>query len=648
MAVISSNRVGFLAIDSSSLGRDGVSAYSLQLKPDIIALQCDSSGATIAQQDIQIYFGAFLGSNRVASSAINFSNVGDFNGQITVSYVNATTDADGVITMTIQAGCELGGKMADALDCTFVIGDDNFLISKVITLAKIIPGPSGGQGKPGKDGLAFVMYCADGDTFDDIHPGNKTLRIYVQDGIEDIGYAWYKRDGAGWINKGSAATLTVTRTDVDGIGDYRCDVSYDTSKPPVSTYMTIKDKLDVYQAEITTVTGPVINSENPFIVAVGNIYKNGELQDTETFSIQSTVLPSIAQTPLQNGSYYHINSINDGFIYQSWNGTSWSNTTRNTSYTYKWFVYSNGDPNTVADTLATGDRKVVAFTPNMVVNNMLIRLEVYKDGAKIAEQSSSFIDMNDPIISAISPESPNPGQLWVNTSVAPPILQIWNGGAWQDVKAANDANNTIFISPPNSKQKDGYLYKKGDIWILANNEQIKRYTGPISNRQDTDTYYANNTILVCIKDKIWIDGGTNIYDDSDWSDINNISELAEAVKQYQQVLKCWSDGLYMFAEDTNGNSEFYSKLTSGELGFYSRPEAASIPSEKSGLSENDQKIVWISTESLCAKQAEIKENIKVTYDDGVEDNHSLFMQIGNFRWQTEPDGSFSLVKITEA
>lgn len=803
MAVISSNRVGFLAIDSSSLGHDGVSAYSLQLKPDIIALQCDSSGATIAQQDIQIYFGAFLGSNRVASSAVNFSNIGDFNGQIAVSYVNATTDADGVITMTIQAGCELGGKMADALDCTFAIGDDNFLISKVITLAKIIPGPSGGQGQQGepgqnaqmywlnsdtaaftkdtggnydpeyvtinalvrdgnngaqpyackfqveekdasgnitqtyisraaessiqyapsdaaviisddnldisspyytvdgtnltisgasaasgvrsiiitmldpanntpldsisipvgydgqqgsdgvngqngKDGLAFVMYCAEGDTFDDVHPGDKTLKIYVQDGIEGIGYTWYKRDGAGWINKGSAATLTVTRTDVDGIGDYRCDVSYDTSKAPISTYMTIKDKLDVYQAEITTVTGPVINSENPFIVAVGNIYKNGELQDTETFSIQSTVLPTLAQQPLYNGFYYHISSMSDGFVYQEWNGSDWEGATRATDYTYKWFVYSGGNPNAVTDAFTSGDRKVVAFTPEMVTNNMLIRLEVYKDGTKISEQSCSFVDMNDPIISAQEPEQPAAGQLWINTSAAPPTIQIFNGGAWQDIKAANNANNTVFISTPNSKQKDGYLYKQGDIWVVTNGEQIKRYVGPISDRQDTGTYYENNTILVCIQSKEWNDNGINICDYSDWSDINNIGELTEIVKKYQQVLKQWKGGLYMFAEDDETKqSSFYSKLTSGELGFYSRAEAGPIPTTEAGLSSNDQKVVWISTNSLCAKRAEIKENVKITYDDGVTDNHSLYIQIGNFRWQTEPDGSFSLVKVAD-
>lgn len=614
--------------------------YSVVITPEFKALACDTNQTTINQENVVVYYDVYLGNTKISNSGVN---VPSKPSGITTTTTYATESTQGTVTFNIPKGNTLGGKSNVSIKIEFAIqiGDDTLTIDKHITFAKIVPGNAG------KDGIAFVMYCADGDTFDDIHPGNKTLRIYVQDGVTGETYKWYQRDGANWVNKGTASTLTVTRNDVNGIADYRCDVTYSTNKT-VSTYMTIKDKLDIYQAEIATVTGPVINSENPFIVAVGNIYKNGELQDTNNFNIQSTVLPSIAQTPLQNGSYYHINSIDDGFIYQSWNGTSWSNTTRNTNYTYKWFVYSNGDPNTVTNTLATGDRKVVAFTPNMVVNNMLIRLEVYKDGAKIAEQSSSFIDMNDPIISAIRPENPNPGQLWVDTSVAPPILQIWNGGAWQDVKAANNANNTIFISPPNSKQKDGYLYKKGDIWILANNEQIKRYTGPISNRQDTDTYYANNTILVCIKDKIWIDGGTNIYDDSDWSDINNISELAEAVKQYQQVLKCWSDGLYMFAEDTNGNSEFYSKLTSGELGFYSRPKAASIPSEKSGLSENDQKIVWISTESLCAKQAEIKENIKVTYDDGVEDNHSLYMQIGNFRWQTEPDGSFSLVKITEA
>lgn len=267
--------------------------------------------------------------------------------------------------------------------------------------------------------------------------------------------------------------------------------------------------------------------------------------------------------------------------------------------------------------------------------------------SQVSEIQSQINNIDEPIISAAPPENPNPGQLWIDTSVAPPMMRVMNGGVWQDVKAANDANNTIFISRPNSKQKDGYLYKKGDMWVVTN-EQVKRYTGPITNRQETDTYYEENTILICIRSKEWDNEGENVCDDADWSDINNISELTDAMQRYQQVIKTWSDGLYMFAEDESKKSKFYSKLTSGELGFYSRAAASAIPSSENGLSQDDQKVVWISTDSLCAKRAEIKESLEITYDDGVTDNHPLYVQVGNFRWQTEPDGSFSLVKITEA
>ena len=256
------------------------------------------------------------------------------------------------------------------------------------------------------------------------------------------------------------------------------------------------------------------------------------------------------------------------------------------------------------------------------------------------------------IISSNEPTDPYDSLVWVDMSVAPSVMKIYHRGAWEKVQAADSTNNTIFIETPNSN-KDGYLYRAGDMWVITDNTQVKRYTGQIGSRVDTGTYYPNDMILICINDKEWSTDTANIVDPKDWSDMGGFGDLIDAVNVYKQAIKIFDDGLYMFAADQDKKTQFYSRLTSGELAFYEHQSPQAVPEKQSELGEEmdakrGTKVVWIGNESLHAVQADIEGKLNVVNSNGqTTATQQLYLQVGDFRWQTESDGSFSLVKVTK-
>lgn len=82
-----------------------------------------------------------------------------------------------------------------------------------------------------------------------------------------------------------------------------------------------------------------------------------------------------------------------------------------------------------------------------------IQVEVYsiinKERTLVAADFISFIDVNDMQGSTTPPENPKHGDLWLDTSVTPPRLMMWdaNLGMWVEVKiAGQDRRNLILNS----------------------------------------------------------------------------------------------------------------------------------------------------------------------------------------------------------
>lgn len=257
------------------------------------------------------------------------------------------------------------------------------------------------------------------------------------------------------------------------------------------------------------------------------------------------------------------------------------------------------------------------------------------------------------VVSPDAPDAPYDSLIWVDTSASPSVMRIYHGGIWEMVQAEDSTNNTIFINTPNTNI-NGFLYHTGDMWVITDGSQVKRYVGQVGSRVDTGTYYPNDIVLICINNKAWVDGQDNVVDPADWSDIGEICEAIDALDEYRQSIKIFDDGLYMFAADkTSRKTQFYSRLTAGELAFYEYKDPQAIPATQEEIGGEDDarrgtKVVWIGNESLHAVQADVEGKLNVVNSEGqTPATQQLYLQIGNFRWQTEADGSFSLVKISQ-
>lgn len=110
----------------------------------------------------------------------------------------------------------------------------------------------------------------------------------------------------------------------------------------------------------------------------------------------------------------------------------------------------------------------IKVTKEDIIEKANIQCEVYMqlNGERVlaAADFISFVDINDMQGSPFPPENPQHGDLWLDTSVTPPRLMMWdaNLGMWIEVKiAGQDRRNLI---------RNSNFYKKTyDFWTPLNN-----------------------------------------------------------------------------------------------------------------------------------------------------------------------------------
>jgi hypothetical protein len=206
------------------------------------------------------------------------------------------------------------------------------------------------------------------------------------------------------------------------------------------------------------------------------------------------------------------------------------------------------------------------------------------------------MDLNDPIVSVSAPSNPQKGQLWLDTSVSPSILKMYDGSAW--VNSGYQDGNTVYTSQPSS-------YTKGDLWILGTGEKCGNFTAGSMLR-------ANTT--------------STTFKTSHWQDaMGENTQILNNVKQYFEFNA--SSGLKIGQLD----EKFYVNISSTEMGFY-------------GVDDQNvaKKVVNIGTTSATIKDLTVQEGLTVT------DNATFQSEVkfGKFLWQVESNGSLSLVLAT--
>lgn len=116
-------------------------------------------------------------------------------------------------------------------------------------------------------------------------------------------------------------------------------------------------------------------------------------------------------------------------------------------------------------------KKDIVITKDDIQSKANIQVEVYAvmEGKRtlVAVDFITFIDVNDLQGSTTPPTNPNDGDLWLDTSVMPPRLMVWdaNLGMWVEVTVAgNDRRNLI---------RHSNFYKKNfDYWTSVNSPTL--------------------------------------------------------------------------------------------------------------------------------------------------------------------------------
>lgn len=562
--------------------------------------------------------------------------------------INNVTGNDGIKAIRLS--------MYDTVDATKLLDQ------------QIIPIVSDGDvGAPGFSATVFTIYSADGDTFtDDIT--NITMQARAYDGANMISdsqctYTWYKFENGDWIaafivdfsgqsiqyQECHTSSITISRSDVLNVQTYKCEMVYNGTT--YEDFYTLTDRTDIYSSSIVTLNGTVLNASQPYTVAYVKLEKNGEEVDPLIGKIIDGGVPS------ESGVYYHVDQTNKAITLQYYDVSTnrWSTTNAKQLYQYNWYPFNNSNYATAFTPTAS---KVILIHSADITNTLLLECSIVNEQSIAAKTLSKcqmcFVDMNDPIVCAARTDIYAPddnlgniakqGQLWVNTSTNPYTMNVYNGQEWEVIKAYNSNDVNIFTSKPDTMLEDdsGQCYHVGDMWVVGSDYQPNRYKKNgaqfemITNSNGTPKTYAVNTILISIAESA-------TYADQDWMDATGVSELRDRTDTIEEVMKIFDDGLYLFGKSlSDSNAKFYSRLSSGELGFWQR-EAGSVPNTKGEIESNrGTKVVWISNKELYAKETTIENSLKIIQP---EDSSSLpFLQIGNLKIQQESDGSYSVLR----
>jgi len=214
------------------------------------------------------------------------------------------------------------------------------------------------------------------------------------------------------------------------------------------------------------------------------------------------------------------------------------------------------------------------------------------------------------IISSVEPSSASDGQMWLDTSIEPYVLKVYNNDEWVYFDQQNGCK--IYTSMPSE-------YSMGDIWILSDGEIYGSY--------------GAGSILKADENLNWVDAVSSITD--------TIINVNESFK--------WDDsGIKVMKKVTheNGNitNPFYVHIDSTRMGFHS------VDYNQSGQEISDVEVVHIGNNSATIQNATFQGERGTKFENNAtfEQQINMYEQgtTTGFVWKIEQDGSLSLAVST--
>lgn len=589
MSVLTTSQLTFCDLKDS---------YSIYVDTEYIGVACDNTGLVTDSKTVTINYRAFAGLTLVGMSC-EVSNLPS--GVTLVSNVSSSDSKDGSITLKITQGATLNNEETSSMKVVFTTMDsDKFTFEKYITFIK------SKAGYDGTDSVDFQIYSVDGFEFSDILPSIQLKTAAFQGGntiTSGATYQWY------WWNRGSIATdkyelisdatsstLTVKVSDPHALASLKCVMHYDGID--YEDHVTLTRQSEVYTAMAKFFKGNnVIKNDEEYMIVYVELYKNNTLEEsiyTDKIYISDTnvVQGNTITTDLQGTGADMVYFV----CKQTYNGVEEHNVVLGQYTSSKWQVVAN-EYTYHNDLFSHATSNVIFIPKEKIPRSLNINFEVYNDSTVVARTNTIVLDLNDPMVSSTAPANPKDGQLWLDTSVSPSILKMWDGTQW--VNSGYQNGNVVYTSQP----VDGY--SEGDLWILS--EDDENLFGEL----------CAGTLLKAIY-------SSDVFDKSHWIDVDKeATEQKKNIKQY-----------FIFNADTGlrigrSDNKFYVNISATRMSFCENPLVQSSSTEEV---VDPNEIVSISNQS-----AKIKN---LTVEDGAIFNCEV--QFGNFILKTESNGSLSL------
>lgn len=203
---------------TGSTGPTGPGAINVMCGNENVAIPCTNGGLiAAAASPITIPFAACQGTTRIACTLTKPTVP---SGMTAGNPTNATTSADGSLTITLAKNGTLGNAatMSGEITLTFTAGGQT--ITKKLSWAKVNKGDTGDDGE---DALTIVIIPSGGTVFKN-SSGSKTLTAHVFKGNTELtgtditalgSVYWYKgAESTTKLNQSHSLTLTVAASDV--------------------------------------------------------------------------------------------------------------------------------------------------------------------------------------------------------------------------------------------------------------------------------------------------------------------------------------------------------------------------------------------------------------------------------------------------
>lgn len=197
--------------------------------------------------------------------------------------------------------------------------------------------------------------------------------------------------------------------------------------------LEVVDDLVLYKAEL--------------ISSIGNIFRNNDLSTDITVIV-----------------YKGLDDITNKFTDIEW----------------KRFTFdSNGEDDKIWGEKHKG-KKTITVTREEILGKAVIQCGVYQNisGERelVAAQSITFIDVNDMTPSTTPPDNPKDGEIWIDSSVDPPIINIWDEekGQWRPITTVGSSTKNLIN---NSNFWKGYDFTDFILTGKLNDYRIAPYQG---------------------------------------------------------------------------------------------------------------------------------------------------------------------------